>query len=150
MQRRDAKQDGYATRSCPPRRRRWSDRRYKKRKIHLLLFYAFLSRSCLLSVNAPGLLANVCITCRIKYDGRPLHWLLFLPHYNVQQYLCVVVLGPQGSYLSIKMVERIGGEWVCWMSTGTKVRPSPLTRNAFGRCCCHYFHFYQHSDIFPL
>ena len=60
----------------------------RARQLLLLLFLQFIRlfvsffRSLFLSVNASGLLASVCRTCRIQYDGRSLHCLLRLLPYN--------------------------------------------------------------------
>ena len=49
-----------------------------------------------LSVNASGLLAFVCRTCRIQYDGMPLHCLLCLLHYRyIVVYVCRVFVATE-------------------------------------------------------
>ena len=45
------------------------------------LFVCFFVPFVLLSVNASGLLAFVCRTCRTQYDGTSFHFLLCLLHY---------------------------------------------------------------------
>ena len=71
---------------------------------HLLLFFFFFLLFCSFSVSLPFscfsqsthqisvvVLAFVCRTCRIQYDGRSLHCLLCWLHYNVPWYLIVSV-----------------------------------------------------------
>ena len=54
----------------------------------IIVLFIYLSLSLFLPVNASGLLAFACLTCRIQYDGRSLHCLLFLLHYNVVSLCC--------------------------------------------------------------
>ena len=87
-----------------------------------LFVFGFFVPFVFLCQRIRGLLAFVCRTCRIQYDGMPLHCLLCLLHLRCINSISVSWFYDHGACVDISLHEEESarGHWLCWMSTGRK------------------------------
>ena len=94
---------------------------------HLIFYYFYFVSLCLfrISLGHRIWIANIHFvgrTCRIEYDGMPLHCLLCLLHLRCINSISVSWFYDHGACVDISLHEEESarGHWLCWMSTGRK------------------------------